>query len=140
MTNNDKYVNALSKVQYDKKNFDTYTTKFKAALRMHPNKLDNVMLKGELNVLLKRQLVDSLEKNLKSDGTRVYTAAEVDARVAELLAECKAEVASAIILTIIEVDPGLAHSLEDKHDGKGDAMWAALAKKHTHAGNDTRQA
>ena len=85
MTNNDKYVNALSKVQYDKKNFDTYTTKFKAALRMHPNKLDNVMLKGELNALLKRQLVDSLEKNLKSDGSRVYTAADVTTRVADAL-------------------------------------------------------
>ena len=40
------FENKLSKVQYSKAEFPQYTTNLKAALRLHPNKLDRVMTEG----------------------------------------------------------------------------------------------
>ena len=48
-TNKNNDTTALSKVRYDKNNFEGYVTDMKAALRLHPDKLDTVMTKGSLN-------------------------------------------------------------------------------------------
>ena len=97
MPTDSAYDKALRTVQYNKKDFDGYVTKLKAALRLHPNKLDSVMLKGELNALTKQQLEDSLKLIVNKDGGRVYTPGDVTARVTGLLNECKAVVAAATL-------------------------------------------
>ena len=124
MPSNTNYDTALKKVQYTKDHFDKYKRDLKSAFRLHPDKLDTVMLSGTMNPVVKRTLEDKYKSIRNSDGTaRLLTDDQVNARIAEDLVEFKKEVAAAIILTI--PDETLAQTLEDKAGDDGHKMFKA---------------
>ena len=95
-----QYDTALSKVQYNKKEFAKYSTNLKAAMRLHTDKLDSVMTDGKMNKLIETNLEDKYKLTLNKNGDRVYDNDAVAARIATHLAEFKAEVSTIILLTI----------------------------------------
>ena len=135
-TNKNNDTTALSKVRYDKNNFEGYVTDMKAALRLHPDKLDTVMTKGSLNSLISRRHRDKYEAILDKDGNRKYSDTDIEERLNEIRTEGKAEVAAQILLSI--TDKSLKQRLERKHPDDGHLMFEVLRKMHTHAGNETR--
>ena len=137
MPSNTNYDTALKKVQYTKDHFDKYKRDLKSAFRLHPDKLDTVMLSGTMNPVVKRTLEDKYKSIRNSDGTaRLLTDDQVNARIAEDLVEFKKEVAAAIILTI--PDETLAQTLEDKAGDDGHKMFKELESRHSNSGNATR--
>ena len=94
------------------------------------------MTEGKLNQMLQQTFEDKLKAVVDKDSKRVHDDAEVAARVATLLKECKAEVAASILLTI--PDSTYKTQLADRFAEDGHKMFAAMRKKHTHEGNETR--
>ena len=128
-TNKNNDTTALSKVRYDKNNFEGYVTDMKAALRLHPDKLDTVMTKGSLNSLISRRHRDKYEAILDKDGNRKYSDTDIEERLNEIRTEGKAEVAAQILLSI--TDKSLKQRLERKHPDDGHLMFEVLRKMHT---------
>ena len=124
-----KHETALTKVKYNKNEFETYALNLKAALRLHTNKLDTVMTKGTLNALIKQQYEDKLTNMTDKDGNPIYDRAEIDSRIDTLLAEAKSDVAATILLTL--PDGTYKTRLERKHADDGAAMYAEMLKDHT---------
>ena len=140
-TNKNNDTTALSKVRYDKNNFEGYVTDMKAALRLHPDKLDTVMTKGSLNPLISRRHRDKYEAILDKDGNRKYSDTDIEERLNEIRTEGKAEVAAqkAVALRLV-LPPHLPHDGEvERLPQKRPLLAQQVADRHTAAEDGDHQ-